>query len=151
MNTVDALLELGKALCGNDFELAPNMTDAEAIREIARNYQPPEGGGSEGADKINYFEIELDNTEDNAVTPFADIVEATKNCIPCVIVGEPDAYIGVGQPSRIINGVVTEVTFIYFYHFRIDATYHKPQIDCTSMTIANDGSITWTQGTIISA
>ena len=55
MNTVDALLELGKALCGNDFELAPNMTDAEAIREIARNYQPPEGGsggdsGSGGCD-----------------------------------------------------------------------------------------------------
>ena len=62
MNTVDALLELGKALCGNDFELAPNMTDAEAIREIARNYQPPEGGGS-GEDEVPLFIDTLVNAE----------------------------------------------------------------------------------------
>ena len=44
--TVDALKALGKALCGDSFEVTPGLTDAEMIFEIAKQYQPPEGGGS---------------------------------------------------------------------------------------------------------
>lgn len=43
MNTVEALNVLGKALCGDSFEVKPGLTDAETILEIAKNY---EGGGS---------------------------------------------------------------------------------------------------------
>lgn len=79
MNTVDALLELGKALCGNDFELAPNMTDAEAIREIARNYQPPEGGGS-GGDLLYDIDFLIGGTQLSPVITYSgdleDIAEA---------------------------------------------------------------------------
>lgn len=45
MNTVEALNVLGKALCGDSFEVKPGLTDAETILEIAKNYS---GGGSEG-------------------------------------------------------------------------------------------------------
>ena len=48
MNTVDALNVLGKALCGDSFEVKPGLTDAETILEIAKNYKAPEGGGSGG-------------------------------------------------------------------------------------------------------
>ena len=43
MNTVEALNVLGKALCGDSFEVKPGLTDAETILEIAKNYS---GGGS---------------------------------------------------------------------------------------------------------
>ena len=45
MNTVEALNVLGKALCGDSFEVKPGLTDAETILEIAKNY---EGGGAGG-------------------------------------------------------------------------------------------------------
>ena len=41
----DALVTLGKALCGDSFEVKPGLTDAETILEIAKNYKAPEGGG----------------------------------------------------------------------------------------------------------
>lgn len=63
MNTVDALLELGKALCGDSFEVKPGLTDAETILEIAKNYQPPEGGGGSGGDEVPLFIDTLVNAE----------------------------------------------------------------------------------------
>lgn len=44
MNTVDALNVLGKALCGDSFEVKPGLTDAETILEIAKNYTGGSGG-----------------------------------------------------------------------------------------------------------
>ena len=46
MNTVDALNVLGKALCGDSFEVKPGLTDAETILEIAKNYTGGSGSGS---------------------------------------------------------------------------------------------------------
>lgn len=60
MNTVDALNVLGKALCGDSFEVKPGLTDAETILEIAKNY---EGGGSGGGGKM----IELTLSEQGGV------------------------------------------------------------------------------------
>ena len=55
MNTVDALNVLGKALCGDSFEVKPGLTDAETILEIAKNY---EGGGSgSGGGSIPVLEV----------------------------------------------------------------------------------------------
>jgi len=48
MNTVDALNVLGKALCGDSFEVKPGLTDAETILEIAKNYSGGSGGGEGG-------------------------------------------------------------------------------------------------------
>ena len=42
----DALVTLGKALCGDSFEVESGSTDAEIILEIANNYE----GGSSGLD-----------------------------------------------------------------------------------------------------
>lgn len=46
MNTVDALNVLGKALCGDSFEVKPGLTDAETILEIAKNYTGGSGSDS---------------------------------------------------------------------------------------------------------
>ena len=61
MNTVDALNVLGKALCGDSFEVKPGLTDAETILEIAKNYEGGSGGG--GGAKI----IELTLSEQGGV------------------------------------------------------------------------------------
>lgn len=55
MNTVDALNVLGKAPCGDSFEVKPGLTDAETILEIAKNYTGGSGGGerSSGLPEIN--------------------------------------------------------------------------------------------------
>ena len=45
MNTVDALNILGKALCGDSFEVKPGLTDAETILEIAKNYTGESSSG----------------------------------------------------------------------------------------------------------
>lgn len=77
MNTVEALNVLGKALCGDSFEVKPGLTDAETILEIAKNYS---GGGS-GSSKIHVTathgtnKIAKDLTEDdllNMVINFPD-------------------------------------------------------------------------------
>lgn len=71
--TVDALKALGKALCGDSFEVTPGLTDAEMIFEIAKQY---EGGGS--ADLTFPVEIEEDQSAGTAIctTNFDDILEA---------------------------------------------------------------------------
>lgn len=57
MNTVDALNVLGKALCGDSFEVKPGLTDAETILEIAKNYSG--GGGETGSGRV--IEMPIDN------------------------------------------------------------------------------------------
>ena len=58
MNTVDALNALGKALCGDSFEVKPGLTDAETILEIAKNYEGGSGSGSGGGSgrRVIYLE-----------------------------------------------------------------------------------------------
>lgn len=53
MNTVEALNVLGKALCGDSFEVKPGLTDAETILEIAKNYS---GGGSGSGGGVIFIE-----------------------------------------------------------------------------------------------
>ena len=47
MNTVDALKDLYKTLCGKDYAGDPNPTDAEMISAIAKDAQIGGGGGDE--------------------------------------------------------------------------------------------------------
>lgn len=61
--TVDALKALGKALCGDSFEVTPGLTDAEMIFEIAKQYQPPEGGGSSSSIPVLTAEYNEDDYE----------------------------------------------------------------------------------------
>lgn len=51
MNTVDALKDLYKTLCGKDYAGDPNPTDAEMISAIAKDAST--GGGSSGLPEIN--------------------------------------------------------------------------------------------------
>lgn len=55
MNTVEALNVLGKALCGDSFEVKPGLTDAETILEIAKNYTG--GGSGGGGDSVRIIDI----------------------------------------------------------------------------------------------
>ena len=71
MNTVDALNVLGKALCGDSFEVKPGLTDAETILEIAKNYT----GGSGGGDTNLVFDVYYDGNM-TVSTPYEDIVAA---------------------------------------------------------------------------
>ena len=71
MNTVDALNVLGKALCGDSFEVKPGLTDAETILEIAKNYT----GGSGGGDTNLVFDVYYDESM-TVSTPYEDIVAA---------------------------------------------------------------------------
>lgn len=63
MNTVDALNVLGKALCGDSFEVKPGLTDAETILEIAKNYEG--GSGSGGGSDADGLVIRALNTYDS--------------------------------------------------------------------------------------
>lgn len=72
MNTVDALNVLGKALCGDSFEVKPGLTDAETILEIAKNYTG--GGGSGGEDTNLVFDVYIEG--ETVSTPYEDIVAA---------------------------------------------------------------------------
>ena len=57
MNTVEALNVLGKALCGDSFEVKPGLTDAETILEIAKNYSG--SGGESGGGESPIVDIVL--------------------------------------------------------------------------------------------
>ena len=66
MNTVDALNVLGKALCGDSFEVKPGLTDAETILEIAKNYSGGGGGSFLPVVKLSYtatYSGEIGNIE----------------------------------------------------------------------------------------
>ena len=80
MNTVDALNVLGKALCGDSFEVKPGLTDAETILEIAKNYtgDSGSGGGEGGSDTflIKFTPSESEGTYETDVS-FDEIVSAT--------------------------------------------------------------------------
>lgn len=90
MNTVDALNVLGKALCGDSFEVKPGLTDAETILEIAKNY---EGGGSSGSESKRIVELHFDvslaaevGQTDTGLTP-TDLADLTivKDGGECVV------------------------------------------------------------------
>ena len=66
MNTVEALNVLGKALCGDSFEVKPGLTDAETILEIAKNYTGGgSGGGGGSAPSIPVITAEWDDDNGN--------------------------------------------------------------------------------------
>ena len=59
--TVDALNALGKALCGDSFEVKPGRTDAETIFEIAKGVEEKGGlpsGESDSGLKLPVIEID---------------------------------------------------------------------------------------------
>lgn len=59
MNTVDALKDLYKTLCGKDYAGDPNPTDAEMISAIAKDATTGGGGsGSGGARIIDFSTLE---------------------------------------------------------------------------------------------
>lgn len=62
MNTVEALNVLGKALCGDSFEVKPGLTDAETILEIAKNYT---GGGGESGNNPMVVPVTIDANPNN--------------------------------------------------------------------------------------
>ena len=52
MNTVDALKDLYKTLCGKDYAGDPNPTDAEMIKAIAKDATTGGGGSGGGTTRI---------------------------------------------------------------------------------------------------
>lgn len=69
MNTVEALNALGKALCGDSFEVKPGLTDAETILEIAKGYSGGSGSGGGGGRALyvnRVMEAAVPYTEDPA-------------------------------------------------------------------------------------
>lgn len=74
MNTVDALNVLGKALCGDSFEVKPGLTDAETILEIAKNYEGGGSGGSEEPILLVNTELPKQFDKDLSVADFANSI-----------------------------------------------------------------------------
>ena len=58
MNTVDALKDLYKTLCGKDYAGDPNPTDAEMIKAIAKDASTGGGSGSGGGRIIDFEALE---------------------------------------------------------------------------------------------
>lgn len=166
---LESLELLGKALCGNDFELASNVTDAEAIQAIARNYT---GGGSSGGCDIKTVTLARDGGKE-FVTDGLTWEELTSRDNPCppilmkeIIAGYDKTYeryigsvwsfSGANVSSGNVLGVVyttfmLEVTlseeflpvtagYTSVLFTQSDSTGHEGQIE---VTFFNGGEPTW--------
>lgn len=101
----DALVTLGKALCGDSFEVKPGLTDAETIMEIAKNYTGGSGSGDNtgsGLPEI-VFQLDLSNVDPEAIDEnlIENSILITKeeainmalqnqNCVICLDVVDPN-------------------------------------------------------------
>ena len=120
MNTVDALNKLGKALCGDSFEVKPGLTDAETIMEIAKNY---EGGGSGGGESVDLpfytIKVDVDRTVlDGGISKY-EVVSHTWEELCAMMVtsqGTPIYYVPIFIDSYYQMGqeVVHEYSGLYY-------------------------------------
>lgn len=128
MNTVEALNALGKALCGDSFEVKPGLTDAETIVEIAKNYSGGGSGGGESAFPLfTTLVIDRNNGENNddvltshtweEITSVADYLR-DKSYIPvgCKFTSDTEdpIFVGFAYLVDIDLGPNNEVTGLYF-------------------------------------
>lgn len=74
MNTVDALKDLYKTLCGKDYAGDPNPTDAEMIKAIAKDASTGGGSGGEGRtiDLSSLEQIEVPGLESFAIYQYEE-------------------------------------------------------------------------------
>ena len=131
-NTVDALKNLYKTLCGQDYAGIPNPTDAEMIDAIAKDAQTGGGGGSSSTGRlIDLTQLELVEGETTVwqyeagltVKDFAgaQVYNEDENAGPCLsslnsiiwateIAGTGIALIGATVTGTALN----PQTFMYF-------------------------------------
>ena len=138
MNTVNALKDLYKTLCGKDYAGDPNPTDAEMISAIAKDASS--GGGSENK---AYFplSIEIGGQFPRITTPFADILAATQKGIPCAVVSDNGNfdYWGLGEIHIGDPGADSSIVFSnYFVSYTGEVRFNRYTVFASNGNVVID-------------
>lgn len=98
MNTVDALKDLYKTLCGKDYAGDPNPTDAEMIKAIAKDASTGGSGGSGGS----RIEMRV-NMGNGNVDPLPAGLELSDFIGSIMVIQNGETAVGYAPTTGIIN------------------------------------------------